>query len=798
MMGSLRSTISSFLVMLGTDSAKLARLEFLVVVTALLLLLVFVLDSYRHRSRSAAIKYTLLLLDAVSESMVIHTIGLIQNAPFHNEFLPMWAILLGTLRYGIDCISPYGLQQTEFRRKRVLADVTISFWTANLNITRTTEVNLSLWVLWCLSPLSILDRVASYEFANRLFLRKNMWVAGYMMYEDTLTTSSPINPVDMKGYKYLVRGEGKQKVETTKPDSLILLKITREKKLITLEKIWQCEGRLLQDDRDGRLKDICLSFALYKLLRLRFYDINVAEDEQFLKSQELVFNGILGGGDEERVFRITKVELAFLNDFFYTRYPVIFLYGFPIITLVLYFATVGISVWFAATMHIFGAPKEGELIHILGRVDIGVVITWGILFFIFLKETWQMAAYLFSDWTKVVLLSAYVERTCCQGNALMENLLWLLCRYNLVNRWHNKMGQYNFVQSFSYSPRLWNLLSYASLGLVDQAIDGGKQGMEIELPKQVKKAIVRSLRSVERTDGGQLPSAGWTLQGDETSERFMWACQFETKSDVILVWHIATCLCEIELYQSQLNTNPSSSSSCFPSRLSSLKDWCCSKNEPFLVKLEKLEGKEELRSHYVVANAISRYCAYLLIFCPELLPDHSFVAESVFETTVRKARQILQGCHSLESIYTKLKIEGMTRDETEGEQEENDEVVKNGAELGMELIETIDADVARWKVLADFWAALLLSLSPTNNINGHKESLATGGEFITHLWALLSHAGITGSAPPPVATETDRIEEAIPENIPAFYSLLNTGIENDALPNSDINNESANPIELHS
>ncbi|XP_073013532.1 uncharacterized protein [Typha latifolia] len=758
MMDGLRSWISSFLVMLETNSARLARLEFLVVVIALLLLLVFVLDSYRHRSRSAAIKYTLLVLDTVSESMVIYTIGLTQSAPFHNEFLPVWTVLLITLRYSIDCISSYGLRQREIRGRRELGDVMTSFLTANLNSTRNTKFKLPLWLFWSLNPLRVVDRVVAFEMATRFLQRNIMWVAGYMMYEHKLTTE-PLNPAVMGGYRYLVQGEAKQRVGARKADSLILLKITREKKLITLEKIWQCRGRLLESrwgDPDGRLKDTCLSFALYKFLRLRFYCINVAEEEQFLKSQELIFRGILGEEDDERAFRITEVELAFLNDFFYTRYPIVFWKGFPIINVVLYFGTVGIGVWLASTMHLSGTPKEGELIHVLQRVDIDVLITWGLLCLIFLKETWQMVAYLFSDWSKVVLLSKYVERPscCCQRNALMENLVWLLCRYNLVNRWHNKMGQYNFVQSFGYSPRLWNLLSYASLGLVDQAIDGGKQGMEIELPKQVKKAIVRSLRSVERTDGGQLPSAGWTLQGDETSERFMWACQFETKSDVILVWHIATCLCEIELYQSQLNTNPSSSSSCFPSRLSSLKDWCCSKNEPFLVKLEKLEGKEELRSHYVVANAISRYCAYLLIFCPELLPDHRFVAESVFETTVRKARQILQGCDSLESIYTKLKKEGITRGETEGEQEENDEVVKKGAELGMELIETIDADVARWKVLADFWAALLLSLAPSGKTNAHRKALATGGEFITHLWALLSHAGITGSD---VTSETDEI-----------------------------------------
>ncbi|CAN6373331.1 unnamed protein product [Urochloa humidicola] len=48
----------------------------------------------------------------------------------------------------------------------------------------------------------------------------------------------------------------------------------------------------------------------------------------------------------------------------------------------------------------------------------------------------------------------------------------------------------------------------------------------------------------------------------------------------------------------------------------------------------------------------------------------------------------------------------------------------------------------RWKVLADFWTEMLLYLAPSDSVKEHIECLANGGEFLTHLWALLSHAGI--------------------------------------------------------
>ncbi|XBJ10367.1 hypothetical protein VPH35_015245 [Triticum aestivum] len=76
-----------------------------------------------------------------------------------------------------------------------------------------------------------------------------------------------------------------------------------------------------------------------------------------------------------------------------------------------------------------------------------------------------------------------------------------------------------------------------------------------------------------------------------------------------------------------------------------------------------------------------------------------------------------------------------------GLEESEATIFQSGAKLGRQL-EEIEDVTRRWKVLADFWCEMMLYVAPSDNVNEHIEQLTRGGELITHLWALLSHAGI--------------------------------------------------------
>lgn len=72
---------------------------------------------------------------------------------------------------------------------------------------------------------------------------------------------------------------------------------------------------------------------------------------------------------------------------------------------------------------------------------------------------------------------------------------------------------------------------------------------------------------------------------------------------------------------------------------------------------------------------------------------------------------------------------------------------QKGVELGRQLM--IQPEVERWQMMAEFWAETILYMAPSDgkdNVDMHIERLAQGGEFLTHLWALLSNVGIRKEA----------------------------------------------------
>ncbi|KAI3437351.1 DUF4220 domain-containing protein [Psidium guajava] len=630
-----------------------------------------------------------------------------------------------------DSISAYSLEDNEQWKSYNWQIVIKLIWLALLIdlyvIDRSNQVGTAIDCLFVVLVLKTRERARAMMAASQHSLERNTKViADYMSveHESGGVSRGDVDPVRMRGYTYLVRGEE----ERSRPLTILVLvkelfKCRRRKeeatpapnyhmtldkdKLITIDKVWECEGRLLRSSGGGdphnKLKDICLSFALFKLLRLRYAGYSLPQ-EAHKKTWNLIRDGLLPNNDGslsnndngyKRAFRVVEVELTFLFDFFYTKYGVIFHPTNKLIE----FATAVFGIWATTSLlkHHDGPYNDCQLATLPNGLSVDVLVTSAMIIWFVVVELMQFFFMAFSEWAKVIWICKYVQYKSWQDYVWIERMIRVICGVWLLKPWEQKLRQYSFLESYLYNPsRLLNNVVMATY--IDQTRDGQRQSTPIQLPEEVKQAVFHALKS---NYGTKLENGQASLRAKNESRKLLWACWLETQTQVIMVWHIATSFCEHRL---------------------------------------PLEGSDlPATKSFLVATSLSRYLAYLVAFAPRLLPDHPYVAESVFNQAIIEARDFFQKCKRMGDRVKKMEENGLSaRGET---------VINRGARLGKQLANDIKDKETIWRILADFWVEMLLYVAPSDNARAHADHLARGGEFVTHLWALLSHAGFERNPP---------------------------------------------------
>jgi hypothetical protein len=198
----------------------------------------------------------------------------------------------------------------------------------------------------------------------------------------------------MEGYRYLVYGETKQKkggFKLKKPQYALSTdqdqqdgtstgtrhrrprksKTTPPPPLITLDKVWeycpidQQQPQEQQGNKAGK-KDLPLAFALSRLLRCRFEDVTLQRCI-FDTNRDLVKNIVDGKVGASDALRIIELQLAFVHDYFNTRYPMVFWCGLPSLffSLLLSVLTMGAVVWLGVDIRKVYKPPSGELANLV-------------------------------------------------------------------------------------------------------------------------------------------------------------------------------------------------------------------------------------------------------------------------------------------------------------------------------------------------------------------------------------------------------------------------------------------------
>jgi len=149
------------------------------------------------------------------------------------------------------------------------------------------------------------------------------------------------------------------------------------------------------------------------------------------------------------------------------------------------------------------------------------------------------------------------------------------------------------------------------------------------------------------------------------------------------------------------------------------------------------------------AVSLSRFCAYLVVFHPELLPDRRAKAELVLKEAKGELRNLLGfwGYYlSLPRARAQKLLAGSIRPAGRG-------VVHRGIRLAKQLCDEVSFDVERrWMLLSDVWTELIVyaaapaPASDEEHVKAHADILVEGVELVTVLWAFAMHTG-TGRHP---------------------------------------------------
>ncbi|XP_003565765.1 uncharacterized protein LOC100828780 isoform X1 [Brachypodium distachyon] len=718
---------------MATSLLNLLLMEVAAIVSIVLLSLLVVLSSYRRRAGHPALRLFVWAASTLFLPLVSYAVS--AAAKWDAARVPLllaWTVFLQILRNTVDTarsssltIDSTGGSSGSSKFRPSVEQLARMGWVAFLIISSGGNAGspqltgVLLW-LWVLSLVKLIHRLVAAELAKNSFaVGLNAYlISDYMkqlygQQEDLL----PHGEEDSMP-PYLVMGEEKLHIEARPRGYRIgqtSLSIDAGH-VVTVDRIWR-----LSSTGDSllasypQIKDLCLSFSLFKLQLRRFLGCPLAEVGS-RRALAFVQDGLLGAGSSpERAFRVIETELSFLADLLYSKLTSFYASGwwFPVLNSTLVLAT-WMSCLAAGGAIVHDMTNRGTALAVdynqlrsylqnhdtifHAIVGLDMLVTVSFIIAIVFTEGWEIANYVRSDWIKVATLCEYARRPSWRKSPWTRRKLGRVLRFKAVQRWDDRFGQSSVLQ-----PRM------CYCGCVSRHVDRIAK-TSVAVPAWVKSAIVTTLR----TNQGSLVNGVLSLRRNGVADKLVWACRIgaggaddgiggdETSiSEQILVWHVATRLLEIK--RSDQGAHGSS------------------------------DNVDADGGHEVVATHLSRYCAYLVAMKPELLPDHPAWTEELYEGVVEEATRVLARCAGPLVRYERLAtcLGGSTN-----------QALRKASKLGRQLAEEVGNEELVWKVLAEFWAELIVFLAPSENVTAHAKSLRRGGEFITVLWALLGHAGI--------------------------------------------------------
>ncbi|EAY99426.1 hypothetical protein OsI_21397 [Oryza sativa Indica Group] len=219
-------------------------------------------------------------------------------------------------------------------------------------------------VLWVFAAAKLVQRVAIGEFVKRSFAfgKNPQLLAGYMA--QTLERRPRRDDELMTSCKYAVTGEENLEREAGPNGYLVDLHKTvagDDDAVVTVGRVWS----LAESDQllvsNPKLKRLCLSYALFKLLRREFEETPLTAAEA-ADCRELIFRGLCNDGGAAAaatLFEVFDDELGFVTEYYHSVLPVMLASPFFLLVNYIVFPVLVLGLCLMTiTLHIIDQPMH--------------------------------------------------------------------------------------------------------------------------------------------------------------------------------------------------------------------------------------------------------------------------------------------------------------------------------------------------------------------------------------------------------------------------------------------------------
>ncbi|KAG2609149.1 hypothetical protein PVAP13_4KG119120 [Panicum virgatum] len=331
----IKNSTTTFAQSWSSTQGQLVRVEVLVLFSALIWILVEMFGSRRLRHSQGFFRFFVWAVYTLFTVLDPYTIGLLQDGPFPDQTFVLWGTIL-LIQVSANSLSVYSIHDIE-QRKRMLVQqmlqIILVLWLIVNSKGHNRIYTATIWIFWIQSIILTYRKSGFFSNASKNggLLKQSKVVADYMIEHEQTPPDVTPNPKTMEGYRYIFYGEGEvDSLLPTAPQYRVVLKEairTRFDMLIfgkctTIDSVWRWVERqsVLTTEVVDRIKDIALSFSLFKLLKRRLCGYQIGE-AGLTKTLDFVLDGLISEeGNYVRAFRVIEMELAFLYDFLYTRY----------------------------------------------------------------------------------------------------------------------------------------------------------------------------------------------------------------------------------------------------------------------------------------------------------------------------------------------------------------------------------------------------------------------------------------------------------------------------------------------